>query len=621
MLILLLVTFAGLGIYLHSSSNAATTPQLAIYRGAAGDTSGNKAGSGIDKVSAWLGRDVLLGEDFNADANWADIEGQSWQLDDWGPWVNAKAGRNYIHSVSPFPSSGGSLSDCASGAYDYHWQKLGQNLVNNKLQNTYLRFGWEMNANFMRWSSFGKEAAFVGCTQKFVTAMRSVPGSNFKFAWNINGGYSSDSIYLSKIYPGNEFVDFIATDQYDQAYSANTYPYPSPCDSVCVATRQQNAWNEVLNSQGAGLKAVSAFAQSKGKPLAIGEWGVFNRPDGHGGLDNPYFVQKMAEWINDPVNNVAWHVYFDFNAPDGSHQLSPVPSTFVTEFPLSKEKFKSIYSVDATTPTTVITGDVTPPTISITLPTNSSTISGAVKPQATASDNISVTKVEFYLDGTLVRSEASAPYCFNGDVNQICNDWDTSSVADGAHTMTAQAYDAAGNTMQAISRFTVANIAPPPPSDTTPPTVTVTIPANGSVVSAAIRPQATASDNVGIQRVEFALDTNPVITEATSPYCLMGDTSGICNIWDTTSVVDGTHTLSAKAYDAAGNTTSHKVTFTVSNQVVVMAGDVNKDGRVNAIDLSLLLRYDGTNYPAADFNKDGTVGSADLAILLSKWTW
>lgn len=51
------------------------------------------------------------------------------------------------------------------------------------------------------------------------------------------------------------------------------------------------------------------------------------------------------------------------------------------------------------------------------------------------------------------------------------------------------------------------------------------------------------------------------------------------------------------------------------------AGDVTNDGRVNAIDISLLISHDGENYPPADFNGDGTVGAADLAIMLSNWTW
>ena len=50
-------------------------------------------------------------------------------------------------------------------------------------------------------------------------------------------------------------------------------------------------------------------------------------------------------------------------------------------------------------------------------------------------------------------------------------------------------------------------------------------------------------------------------------------------------------------------------------------GDANNDGHVNAIDLSMLISHDATNYPPADFNGDGTIGAADMAILLANWTW
>lgn len=50
-------------------------------------------------------------------------------------------------------------------------------------------------------------------------------------------------------------------------------------------------------------------------------------------------------------------------------------------------------------------------------------------------------------------------------------------------------------------------------------------------------------------------------------------------------------------------------------------GDANGDGRVNALDLSMVLGHDGQNFPAADFNRDGVVGAGDLAIMLAHWTW
>jgi hypothetical protein len=81
--------------------------------------------------------------------------------------------------------------------------------------------------------------------------------------------------------------------------------------------------------------------------------------------------------------------------------------------------------------------------------------------------------------------------------------------------------------------------------------------------------------------------------------------------------------VAVRAYDAAGNSASAgPVSLTYESCTTVpIAGDVNGDGRINALDLSALISHDGQNYPAADFNKDGTVGAADMAILLSRWTW
>lgn len=318
-------------------------PVLAFYRGAPGSTDPGKAGSGIDLVSAWLGRNITMAIDFNPDATWTDIEGNNWQFGPWGTWVNAQPGRQLDFAVSPIPATGGTLAECATGAYNSHWTKLGQNLVSHQLSNTDVRFGWEMNGTWFRWSAVGKEASFIGCYQQFVTTMRAVPNSNFSYTWNPNGGgYTSTSI--STMYPGDSYVDSIGVDTYDQSYAANTYPYPSPCDATCILTHQTNAWNSILSSQNAGLNSFVSFATAHNKPLVIPEWGVFTRADGHGGLDDPYYIQKMHDFINTATNRVAWYAYFDFNASDGDHRISQVPTNLVLPFPNSSTKFKALFA-------------------------------------------------------------------------------------------------------------------------------------------------------------------------------------------------------------------------------------------------------------------------------------
>ena len=51
------------------------------------------------------------------------------------------------------------------------------------------------------------------------------------------------------------------------------------------------------------------FAAAHGKPMAFPEWGLLVRSDGHGGGDNPYFIQKMHDFFMDPANNVVFHAY------------------------------------------------------------------------------------------------------------------------------------------------------------------------------------------------------------------------------------------------------------------------------------------------------------------------
>ncbi len=95
--------------------------------------------------------------------------------------------------------------------------------------------------------------------------------------------------------------------------------------------------------------------------------------------------------------------------------------------------------------------------------------------------------------------------------------------------------------------------------DTTAPTVTITGPAAGASVSgAAVAVSATAADNVSVSGVQFKLDGSTLQSEDTSaPYLIS---------WDTTAAVNGTHSLTAVARDAAGNTTtSSAVSVTVAN--------------------------------------------------------
>lgn len=110
-----------------------------------------------------------------------------------------------------------------------------------------------------------------------------------------------------------------------------------------------------------------------------------------------------------------------------------------------------------------------------------------------------------------------------------------------------------------------APVQPPPAA----PTVSVTAPAAGSV-NRTITLTADATAGAGVNRVEFLVDGNLLSTDTAAPYSAD---------WNTSSVADGAHALTARVVDSANTAvTSNAVTVTVLNSptidVAVSAAEV-----------------------------------------------
>src|SRR5262245_10976852 len=134
--------------------------------------------------------------------------------------------------------------------------------------------------------------------------------------------------------------------------------------------------------------------------------------------------------------------------------------------------------------------------------------------------------------------------------------WNSLGASNGRHVLTALVRTAEG--LRATSppvSVVVANDSPP---DTTPPTVIMTAPRNGSTVSGEIEISAEASDNMSVAGVQFILDGKPLGEEITTPPFHVA--------WDTRTTQRGRHAIAALARDASSNvTTSIAVTVTVGD--------------------------------------------------------
>ncbi len=108
---------------------------------------------------------------------------------------------------------------------------------------------------------------------------------------------------------------------------------------------------------------------------------------------------------------------------------------------------------------TTPTPDTTAPTVAISSPTSGTTVSGTVAVTANANDASGVANVALLIDGTVVGSpDTTAPYSFS---------WNSASVANGSHTISARATDTAGNVATSpVITVTVNNATPPPPTGT-----------------------------------------------------------------------------------------------------------------------------------------------------------
>jgi hypothetical protein len=175
--------------------------------------------------------------------------------------------------------------------------------------------------------------------------------------------------------------------------------------------------------------------------------------------------------------------------------------------------------------------DRIPPAISVISPISDSTVSESTAIQANATDNKQVTKVEFYIDGTLKNTDTTEPFLYN---------WDTQSYKhNSAHTILAKAYDSAGNVgvSKAINVVVI---------DVVKPTVNITYPANNEKISSgsSVTISASVHDISSIAQVEFRVNG--------ALKCTDYDASYIC-AWQVPGIKGVIYRIEVSAVDTAGN--------------------------------------------------------------------
>lgn len=106
--------------------------------------------------------------------------------------------------------------------------------------------------------------------------------------------------------------------------------------------------------------------------------------------------------------------------------------------------------------------DASAPNVSITSPTQNSTVSGITDVKASISDDTGIVSARFYVDGDYRQFE---PFDVNNPPKNatVTFSWDTRGEANGSYRLAVQAYDLDGKETTATVDVVVNNVAPAPP--------------------------------------------------------------------------------------------------------------------------------------------------------------
>ena len=182
-----------------------------------------------------------------------------------------------------------------------------------------------------------------------------------------------------------------------------------------------------------------------------------------------------------------------------------------------------------------------------TAPASGATVSGTTTIGLSGSGGTAPYSYAVTLDGAALAAGTATSYA-----------WNTTTAANGVHTLAVTVRDAAGGSATTTETVTVANAVPPPPTGTLK--VYITQPTSGGTVSGTVWPTLWIEGQSGSSNTyTISADGQVIASQVTA-------SGGPVSLpWVTTSTPNGVVTLSATARDATGNTGTATMTLTVRN--------------------------------------------------------
>lgn len=215
----------------------------------------------------------------------------------------------------------------------------------------------------------------------------------------------------------------------------------------------------------------------------------------------------------------------------------------------------------------------------ITNPLQGETVSATVKISINARAINDVFQVEFYVDKQQKYVDSASPYEW---------DWDTTQYAETSHEIMVKVIDAFGLATQAFRTVFV---------DNTAPTVSIKEPESGKIYYGIISLSVNATDNKEIGGVRFRVDNNEWLG-------MIYNSTDLFWKYDlnTTTLLDGQHTLMALALDKAGNPSITSTTLRVDNTPPTLSIQTPQSGMTVGLTLIVSIQAsDASNISRIEF--------------------
>jgi subtilisin family serine protease len=426
--------------------------------------------------------------------NGAALSDAARYMNDRGGWVVAAAGNTgkledyadnpYIISVGATSSSGTITSFSSYGPY-VDFAAPGSSIYTTRVGSTY---GYASGTSF---------------ASPIVSGVVALVVSNNP---SMNSQQIYDALKNSAVDKGTTGRDNYYGWGVVDAYGAllQNSPPPPPIDTTPPTVTITNPQN------GADVTGSFTVTVDSSDDVAVSQVDLY--------LDGIFYSQKTS---------MPYSFTLDANTmSEGSHQIKAV----------SIDTSSNSNSDTITVNVVKITPDDTPPDVSITSPLDGATINGITTVKVDATDNVSVSLVELYVNGNLYDTKTSVPYDFV---------LDSKNLPTGTNILKSKAYDSNNNYNEDSISVVVESL---------PSSISITNPTNGATVNGRVKISAVPANFATTPSVKFFIDGVLKSTDSTSPYEYQ---------WNTKSYSSGTHTITAQGFDSKGNTASASISVSI----------------------------------------------------------